>query len=110
MDCFASLAMTWRDFVDVVGQKGTLALCPRWALPTDCFARKRNFVQRPATNQHDGQINSDFPKLRQAPELKIFHFRSHPNQSHNAACPTADEGRWPSSRTRGEMRWTLMAQ
>jgi hypothetical protein len=34
MDCFASLAMTWRDFVDVVG-KGTLALCPPWALLTD---------------------------------------------------------------------------
>ena len=29
-----------------------------------------------------------------------------PNQSHNFARLTADEGRWPSSRTRGEMRWT----
>src|SRR5215207_3080410 len=28
------------------------------------------------------------------------------NQSHNSACLTADEGRWPSSRTCGEMRWT----
>src|SRR4029079_6392355 len=37
---------------------------------------------------------------------KIFRFRSHPNQSHNSACLTADEGRSRSSRTCGEMRWT----
>src|SRR6185503_3399949 len=59
-----------------------------------------------ATNQHDAQITSDFPKSCQAREAKIFRFRSHPNQRHNSACLTADEGRWPSSRTRGEMRWT----
>ena len=52
------------------------------------------------------QITSDFPKSCQARESKIFRFRSHANQSHNSACLTADEGRWPSSRTRGEMRWT----
>jgi hypothetical protein len=32
----------------------------RFAHPTDCelicFAHKDNFTQRPATNQHDGQI------------------------------------------------------
>ena len=61
---------------------------------------------RVATNRHDGQITSDFPKSCQAQESKIFRFRSHANQSHNSACLTADEGRWPSSRTRGEMRWT----
>jgi hypothetical protein len=59
-----------------------------------------------ATNRHDGQITSDFQKSCQAQESKIFRFRSHANQSHNSARLTADEGRWPSSRTRGEMRWT----
>src|SRR5215213_2944981 len=53
-----------------------------------------------------GQITSDFPKSCQARESKIFCFRSHANHRHNSACLTADEGRWPSSRTRGEMRWT----
>src|SRR5215210_7982729 len=53
-----------------------------------------------------GQITSDFPKSCQARDSKIFCFRSHPNQSHNFARLTADEGRWPSSRSRGEMRWT----
>jgi hypothetical protein len=56
------------------------------------------------------QITSDFPKSCQAAESKIFCFRSHPNQSHNTARLTADEGRWPSSLTRGEMRWTRMAR
>ena len=37
---------------------------------------------------------------------KIFRFRSHANQLHNSARLAADEGRWPSSRTCGEMRWT----
>ena len=43
---------------------------------------------------HHGQITSDFPKLRQAREAKIFCFRSHPNQPHNSARLTADEGRF----------------
>jgi hypothetical protein len=94
----ASLRSQWRGWIS------------RARCELICFARKRNFVLRPATNQHDGQIISDFPKSSQAPESKIFRFRSHPNQSHNAACLAADEGRWPSSRTRGEMRWTLMAR
>ena len=37
---------------------------------------------------------------------KIFRFPCRANHSHNSACLTADEGRWPSSRTCGEMRWT----
>ena len=45
-------------------------------------------------------------KTCRAPRVKIFRFRSHPNQPHNSARLTADEGRWPSSRTCGEMRWT----
>ena len=43
------------------------------------------------------------------PRAKIFRFRSHANHRHNSARLTADEGRWPSSRTRGEMRWTQRA-
>ncbi len=66
-----------------------------------CFARKRHHDK--STQR---QITSDFPKLCQARESKIFRFRSHANQSHNSARLTADEGRWPSSRTCGEMRWT----
>src|SRR5215204_1246027 len=46
------------------------------------------------------------PKVCPALHAKIFCFRSHANHRHNSACLTADEGRWPSSRTRGEMRWT----
>jgi hypothetical protein len=37
-----------------------------------------------------------FSEIVSSPESKIFRFRSHPNQSHNSACLTADEGRWPS--------------
>src|SRR4029453_17247487 len=59
-----------------------------------------------AANQHDGQITSDFQKSCQVRNQKIFCFRSHPNQPHNSACHTADEGRSRTSRTRGEMRWT----
>jgi hypothetical protein len=55
------------------------------------------------------QITSDFQKSRQAPGAKIFRLTCRANQSHNSARLVADEGRWPSSRTRGEMRWTLMA-
>ncbi len=64
---------------------GTLSLCPPHA---------------------PRQITSDFQKSCQVRNQKIFRFRSHPNQSHNSARLTADEGRWPSSRTCGEMRWT----
>ena len=57
-----------------------------------CLARKRNFMQRPATNWHDGQITSDFPKSCQARESKIFRFRFHPNQPHNSARLTQMRG------------------
>src|SRR5258705_7424687 len=70
----------------------------RFAHPTDCelicFARKRNLARATATKQHDGQISQN-----------IFRLTRWPNQPHNSACLTADEGRWPSSRTCGEMRW-----
>src|SRR5215216_3681265 len=56
------------------------------------------------------QITSDFQKSCQARESKIFRFRSDPNQSHNSARLTADEGRSRSSRTCGEMRWTRKAR
>jgi hypothetical protein len=46
------------------------------------------------------------PDLR----AKIFRFRCQANQRHISARLAADEGRWPSSRMRGEMRWTLMAR
>ena len=63
-----------------------------------------------AANQHDGQITSDFQKSCQFQESEIFRFTRGPNQSRNSARLTADEGRWPSSRTRGEMRWTRELQ
>src|SRR5206468_11988859 len=50
----------------------------------------------------EDQADLGDPALR----AKIFRFRCRANQSHNSARLTADEGRWPSSRTRGEMRWT----
>jgi hypothetical protein len=46
-----------------------------FARPTDCelicFARKRNFVQRPAANWHDGQItlNLSSPSRKNIPLL-----------------------------------------
>jgi hypothetical protein len=74
----------------------------------DCFATLAMTMWRqwPATNRYNWQITSDYPKSCQAPESKILCFRSRPNHPHNSACLTADEGRWPSSRTCGEMRWT----
>jgi hypothetical protein len=61
---------------------------------TDLPGRQVMFRQPPATNWRDGQFTSDFPKSCQAPESKILCFRSDPNQSHNSACLTADEGRF----------------
>jgi hypothetical protein len=36
---------------------GTLSLCPPYEARCEliCFARKRNFMQRPAANWHDGK-------------------------------------------------------
>ena len=70
------------------------------------MARNDDAEAKPATNRLQGQVTSDFQKPCQARESKIFRFRSRPNQSHNSACLTADEGRSRTSRTRGEMRWT----
>src|SRR5947208_9624227 len=75
-----------------------------------CFACKRKSQCATATKQHDGQITSDFPKSCQGREAKIFRLTSRPNHRHNSARLTADEGRWPSSRTCGEMRWTRELQ
>ena len=64
---------------------GTLSLYPPYeAVHREliCLARKCNFTQRPATNWHDGQITSDFPKSCQAPKSKIFWFSPDPNQMH----------------------------
>src|SRR4029453_10476522 len=49
---------------------------------------------------------ANHPEAGPALPAKIFRLTCRPNQSHNSACLTADEGRWPSSRTCGEMRWT----
>ena len=63
-------------------------------------AQAQSSIQ-PAANQPDGQITSDFQKLRQARESKIFLFSSDPNHRHIMAIPSYSEGRWPSSRTLG---------
>src|SRR3954465_8177197 len=46
------------------------------------------------------------PESCPAPFAKIFRLTCRANHRHNSARLTADEGRWPSSRTCGEMRWT----
>jgi hypothetical protein len=81
----------------------------RFAHPTHCelicFARNRNRDAQPRQIKTT-QITSDFPKSCQVQESKKFRLTCRPNHLHNSACLTADEGRWPSSRTCGEMRWT----
>ena len=72
----------------------------------DLLPAQASSVQQPAARWPDRQITSDFPKSCQARESKIFRLTSHANHRHNSARLTADEGRWPSSRTCGEMRWT----
>ena len=49
---------------------------------------------------------ANHPEAGPALPAKIFRLTCRPNHLHNSACLTADEGRWPSSRTRGEVRWT----
>src|SRR6266516_5395278 len=67
-----------------------------------CCARKRNLGAQLR------QINTTGKSQKTCPALpaKIFRLTFRANQLHNPARLTADEGRWPSSRTRGEMRWT----
>ena len=68
-----------------------------------CFAHKRNLTCTAATKRHDGQISQNLSSpFRKNIPLNV----SGANQLHNSARLTADEGRWPSSRTCGEMRWT----
>ena len=78
----------------------------RFAHPTDCElicpAGKRNLDALLRQNNTTGKS----PKTCPALPAKIFRFRRRPNHQHNSARLTADEGRWPSSRTCGEMRWT----
>ena len=67
-------------------------------------------LSRPAATccaWQEGQITQ---KPVQPFAQKYSAFASRANHSHNSACLTADEGRWRSSRTRGEMRWTLRAR
>ena len=82
----------------------------RFTHPTDCelicFARKHNLGAKLRQINTTGKSVKTCP----APPAKIFCLTRRPNQSHNSARLTADEGRWPSSRTRGEMRWTLLAR
>src|SRR5437899_5047253 len=54
----------------------------------------------------EDQADLGDPALR----AKIFRLTRRANQPHNSARLTADEGRWPSSRTCGEMRWTRKAR
>ena len=54
------------------------------------------------------QINTTGKSVKTCPvrRTKIFRLTRRPNQPHNSVRLTADEGRWPSSRACGEMRWT----
>src|SRR5882757_5893591 len=67
-----------------------------------CVAGKRNLDARLRQINTTGKSVKTCP----APFAKIFRLTCRANQSHNSACLMADEGRWPSSRTCGEMRWT----
>ena len=84
---------------------GHALLCPPYEATHReliCLACKRNLDARLRQTGTTGKSPESCP----APFAKIFCFRSHANHRHNSARLTADEGRWPSSRTRGEMRWT----
>ena len=78
----------------------------RFAHPTDleliCFVSKRNLDAQLRPIGTTGKSPKTCPVLF----AKIFRLTSRPNHRHNSARLTADEGRWPSSRTCGEMRWT----
>jgi hypothetical protein len=55
-----------------------------------CLARKRYLI---AELRQTGTTGKS-PKTCPAIQAKIFRFRSHPNQPHNSARLTADEGRF----------------
>ena len=92
------------------GRVARISLSAREGYLLICLLPQAQIHVATAINWRDGQITSDFPKSCQARESKIFRFRSSPNHRHNSARLTADEGRSRSSRTRSEMRWTLMAR
>src|SRR5215216_899953 len=79
--------------------KGAQATCPPSITAVFLYGRHAVALRQTGTT---GKSVKTCP----APFVKIFCFRSHANHRHNSARLTADEGRWPSSRTRGEMRWT----
>src|SRR5689334_10593720 len=82
------------------------SLCPACGPRTDLLCGASAISVHRCGKSTRRQITSDFQKSCQSQESEIFRFTRGPNQSHNSARLTADEGRWPSSRTRGEMRWT----
>ncbi len=53
-----------------------------------------------------GKSSSDFRKSCQVPKAKIFRFYRKPIRGISIVIPSREEGRWPSSRTRGGLRWT----
>jgi hypothetical protein len=59
-----------------------------------------------ATYQLDGQIT----KSLSIPSRENIPLAPSGKSVIESARLTADEGRWPSSRTRGEMQWTRIAQ
>src|SRR5438445_11421907 len=79
------------------------ARCPADRLQTDLLAAQAQF-HAAACDKLARRANQS--KTCRAPFAKIFRLTCRANQRHDSARLTADEGRWPSSRTRGEMRWT----
>ena len=78
---------------------GTLSLCPPYGicdLVCDCPTGKSVLIFRngvkPETSENQKYIASVFPQI----------------SGITALVSPRDEGRWPSSLTRGEMRWTPM--
>ena len=85
---------------------GTLRFAHPAVCELICFARKRNLDAPLRQNNTTGKS----PKVCPVLPAKIFRLTSTANHRHNSARLTADEGRWPSSRTCGEMRWTQTAR
>src|SRR5882724_5365013 len=59
-----------------------------------------------ATNQPDGQINSDYQKSCQAPKSKIFRFIRRANQRYDSGHPVPLRGALAIVTTRDGERWT----
>jgi hypothetical protein len=74
------------------GRSDPRAICLRVARRIACRCAIGGYTRAPATNRPDGQITSDFQKLRQARQLKIFRFRSYANQGHIIRHPVPREG------------------